>query len=136
MEYTCTKCLQSTVVSSHISSPTAPGGRPTNLTATPTSRSVTLQWSPPPVLSRNGILTHYEVVLANETWNITQSHSVTGQQRKRREAVSEGVGEKTQSLTVKHLNPFTNYTWEVAAVSDFGSGPTSDRRKFETHQDG
>ena len=76
------------------------------------------------------------VVLANETWNITQSHTVTGEQRKRREADGKVVGEETQSLTVKHLKPFTNYTWEVAAVSGFGSGPTSDRRRFETHQDG
>ena len=74
------------------------------------------------------------VGLANETWNTTQSHSITGEQRKRREADSEGVGEETQSLTVEHLRPFTNYTWEVAAVSDFGVGPASDRR-FETDQD-
>ena len=98
--------------------------------------SVTLQWSPPPVLSRNGILTHYVVVLANETWNITQSHNVTGEQRKRREVDSKVVGEETHSLTVKYLKPFTNYTWEVTAVSDFGSGPTSDRRRFDTDQDG
>ena len=114
----------------------APDGSPTHIRATPTSRSVTLQWSPPPVLSRNGILTHYEVVLANETWNTTRSHSITGEQRKRREADSEGVGEETQSLTVEHLRPFTNYTWEVAAVSGFGTGPPSDRRRFETEQDG
>ena len=97
------------------------------------------------------------VVLANETWNITQSHNVTvdlrsrreadgegdtqshtvrGEQRKRREADSKGVREETHSLTVNHLKPFTNYTWEVTAVSGFGSGPTSDRRRFETHQDG
>ena len=112
---------------------TAPDSSPTNLTATPTSRSVTLQWSPPPVLSRNGILTHYVVVLANETWNITQSHNVTGEQRKRREADGEG---DTQSYIAKDLTPFTNYTWEVTAVSDFGSGPTSDRRRFKTDQDG
>ena len=116
--------------------PTAPDGSPTHLTATPTRRSVTLQWSPPPVLSRNGILTHYVVVLANETWNTTQSHSITGEQRKRREADSEGEGEETQSLTVEHLRPFTTYTWEVAAVSGFGTGPSSDRRRFETDQDG
>ena len=115
---------------------TAPDGSPTHLRATPTSRSVTLLWSPPPVLSRNSILTHYVVVLANETWNTTQSHSITGEQRKRREADSEGMGEETQSLTVEHLRPFTNYTWEVAAVSDFGTGPASDRRRFETDQDG
>ena len=42
------------------------------------------------------------------------------EQRKRREADSEGVGEETQSLTVEHLRPFTNYTWEVAAVSGLG----------------
>ena len=75
------------------------------------------------------------VGLANETWNTTQSHSITGEQRKRREADSEGVGEETQSLTVGHLRPFTNYTWEVAAVSGFGAGPSSSRR-FETNQDG
>ena len=115
---------------------TAPDGAPTHLHATPTSRSVTLQWSPPPVLSRNGILTHYVVVLANETWNTTQSHSITGEQRKRREANSEGAGEETQSLTVEHLRPFTNYTWEVAAVSGFGAGPPSTRRGVETEQDG
>ena len=117
---------------------TAPDSSPTNLTITPTSRSVTLQWSPPPVLSRNGILTHYVVTLANETtmWNITQSHKVAGDLRRRREAVSEGVGEEAQSLRVQHLKPFTNYTWEVVAVSDFGSSPPSENRTFETGQDG
>ena len=74
------------------------------------------------------------VVLANKTWNITQN--VPGEQRKRREADSEGVGEETQSLTVEQLKPFTNYTWEVAAVSHFGPGPASDRTGFETNQDG
>ena len=115
---------------------TAPDGSPTHLRVTPTSRSVILQWSPPLVLSRNGILTHYVVVLANETWNTTQSHSITGEQRKRREADSEGVGEETQSLTVEHLRPFTNYTWEVAAVSDFGTGPSTNKTSFRTDQDG
>ena len=76
------------------------------------------------------------VVLANETWNTTQSHSITGEQRKRREADSEGEGEETQSLTVEHLRPFTNYTWEVAAVSDFGAGPSTKKTSFETDQDG
>ena len=76
------------------------------------------------------------VGLANETWNTTQSHSITGEQGKRREADSEGVGEETQSLTVGHLRPFTNYTWEVTAVSGFGAGPPSDRSRFETNQDG
>ena len=113
---------------------TAPDASPTHLTATPTSRSVTLQWRPPPVLNRNGILTHYVVVLANKTWSITQN--VTGEQRKRREADSEGVGEGTQSLTVEHLKPFTTYTWDVAAVSDFGAGPASDGIAFKTDQDG
>ena len=112
----------------------APDASPTHLRATPTSRSVTLQWSPPPVLNRNGILTHYVVVLANTTWSITQN--VTGEQRKRREADSERMREKTQSLTVELLKPFTDYTWEVAAVSDFGPGPASDRRRFKTDQDG
>ena len=117
---------------------TAPDSSPTSLTATPASRSVTLQWSPPPVLSRNGILTHYVVRLANKTtmWNITQPHKVAGDLRRRREAVSEGVGEETQSLRVQHLKPFTNYTWEVEAVSDFGSSPPSESGRFETDQDG
>ena len=113
---------------------TAPDASPSHLRATPTSRSVTLQWRPPPVLNRNGILTHYVVVLANRTWSITQN--VTGEQRKRREADNEGVREETQPLTFEHLKPFTNYTWEVAAVSDIGPGPASDRRRFETNQDG
>ena len=76
------------------------------------------------------------VVLANGTWNTTQSHSITGEQRKRRGADSEGAGEETQFLTVEHLRPFTTYTWEVAAVSGFGAGPPSDRRGVETEQDG
>ena len=76
------------------------------------------------------------MVLANETWNTTQSHSITVEQRKRREADSEGVEEETQSLTVEHLRPFTNYTWEVVAVNGFGTGPPSDRSRFETDQDG
>ena len=112
----------------------APDASPTNLTANATSRSVTLQWRPPPVLNRNGILTHYVVVLANRTWNISQN--VTGQQRKKKEPDSEGVGEDTQSLTFEHLKPFTTYTWEVAAVSGFGPGPASDGTVFKTDQDG
>ena len=73
-------------------------------------------------------------MLANRTWSITQN--VTGQQRKRREADSEGMGEETPFLTFEHLKPFTTYTWEVAAVSEFGPGPASDRTRFETDQDG
>ena len=69
-------------------------------------------------------------------WNITQPHKEAGDLRRRREAVSEGVGEETQSLRVQHLKPFTNYTWEVVAVSDFGSSPPSERRRFKTDQDG
>ena len=78
------------------------------------------------------------VRLANETtlWNATQPHKVTGDLRRRREAVSEGVGEETQSMRVQHLKPFTNYTWEVEAVSDFGSSPPSEMKRFETNQDG
>ena len=37
------------------------------------------------------------VVLANETWNTTQSHSITGEQRKRREADSEGVAHEQET---------------------------------------
>ena len=76
------------------------------------------------------------VVLANETWNTTQSHSITGEQRKRREADSEGVRKETQFLTAGHLRPFTNYTWEVTAVSGFGAGPSTNKTRFETDQDG
>ena len=128
----CNNLLLRTFLPSY--TPTEPDASPTHLTATPTSRSVTLQWSPPPVLNRNGILTHYVVVMANTTWNITQY--VTDEQRKRREADSEGVGGETPSLTVEHLKPFTRYTWEVAAVNDFGPGPASRRTRFETEQDG
>ena len=51
------------------------------------------------------------------TLKITLKTFIHGEQRKRREADIEGVGEETQSLTVEHLRPFTYYTWEVAAVS-------------------
>ena len=71
-----------------------------------------------------------------ETLNIAHSQEVEGKLRRRRETGSEGVGEEVQSLTVHHLKPFTNYTWEVVAVSDFGSSPTSERRRFGTDQDG
>ena len=84
---------------------TAPSGPPLNLTATVTPRTMSLVWSPPRVDDRNGIITSYTVICSLA--GIVVHRSTTSETR----------------LTVTGLEPFTNYTCSVRAVTVVGSGP-------------
>ena len=72
------------------------------------STHLTLQWLEPPCGSRHGDLS-YTYRLKNETDVV----------------VKTGTSPST-TATIKDLDVFTRYTFQVAAVTDFGGGPWSD----------
>ena len=76
---------------------------------TVTASSVTVQWGEVPCLHRNGEITGYSA-----------------------QAVKNGVVERTTNVpgaareaTITGLSPSTQYTVQVAAVNDAGTGPYS-----------
>ena len=89
---------------------TAPSAPPQNVTAhSLTSSSFILDWDPPPIEQRNGVIRNYTIsveLLGNATaYNITVTNS-------------------TQYFFMTLL-PFFTYRITVAAVTDPGMGPSS-----------
>ena len=72
------------------------------------SLSLTLCWSAPPPQHHNGQITGY---------NITLTTAGTGE--------TFTTFSETNSTTITSLNPFTTYTYAVAAVTSAGIGPYS-----------
>ena len=98
----------------------APSSKPLSLIATNiTSRSITLQWKPPPEEYCNGIIRSYVVVCHEKDSNGT---------------IKE-LSSKTVELTVNELHPFLIYGCKVAAVT-VSQGPYSDTIYIPTLEDG
>ena len=84
---------------------TAPNGPPQSLTVNSTTLfSITIQWSEVECLEQNSAITGYSV-----RYGMTVTVNVTGA--------------SNRMFTATGLTPYTNYTFEVAAVSDSGTGP-------------
>ena len=100
-----------------VSSP-APTGAPGGLTNTSVeSRSLSVVWGLVPCPHQGGPITGYRLRYSNGT------------------SIVETMGSMKHSLT--GLTPFTNYSLEVAAVNNGGTGPYSDPAlTVETMQDG
>lgn len=82
-----------------------PTGSPANLSAMAmSSTSILLTWNPPPVHERNGIIIDYTItqVVAGITSTLTTTD---------------------QMLLVMDLQPFTSYTFNIAASTSIGLGP-------------
>ena len=98
---------------------TAPSAAPGNLQVTLiSSYSVHLQWSPPPLEHRNGIIRRYDIVLSqlNLESRVQQSTS-------------------TESITIRGLKAYTTYKCKVAAYTT-ALGPFSSEVQNRTHEDG
>ena len=83
-----------------------------------TSTSIRLSWSPPPVNSRNGIITEYRI-------NITEA--ITG--------TVITLTSTATSITALGLHPYYTYECIVSAFT-VGIGPYSQAVQITTPQDG
>ena len=100
------------IKSCSVCTPLAPSGAPRHLAAqTITSTSVVLTWNEVDCLQQNaGDVTGYIIVYFGDSKTATYS--------------SDSV---SRTYTVQGLNPFTEYSFSVAAVNSIGTGPLSDR---------
>ena len=98
---------------------TAPSAAPGNLQVTTISPySLHLQWNPPPLEHRNGIIRRYNIVLS-------QLNSETRVQQ----------STLTNSITVRGLKAYTTYKCKVAAYTT-ALGPFSSEVQNRTPEDG
>ena len=87
----------------------APSGTPSNLSARALSSiSIVIRWNEVECLQRNGIITDYNVQYRPDSYSVPMMTSKT----------------MDTSLTVSNLIPSTNYTFQVAAESINGTGPS------------
>ena len=107
--------------------PLVPSNAPQAVTVSATSsKSIFVSWDPVIADDRNGIIKGYKVNyqaipngdMAAKFLNITRA-----QQNKR------------QTVTLDHLNEFTNYSIGVLAFTAFGNGPASVVQVVETLED-
>ena len=97
----------------------APSGIPQEVTVVDTtSTKITVQWKELPCIDRNGDITGYTV-----RYNVPGCNNVI-------------LHSDTLVATLVELSPFANYSIEVAAVNDNGTGPFSTPVYMRTHGDG
>ena len=90
--------------------PPAPSAAPSNVRVTgATSTTVTVQWEMVPCIHRNGEITGYSVRYSGDGSTDTSFVSGGG----------------TRQTTISGLTPSTDYTIQVAAINDAGTGPYS-----------
>ena len=96
-------------------------GAPVGLTSTSVERrSLSVVWGIVLCLHQRGPITGYRLHYSNGTGTTIVN--------------TTGEGSRQHALT--GLTPFTNYTVQVAAVNDGGTGPYSTPLTVETLQDG
>ena len=78
-------------------------------------------WQPPPVQTRNGIITHYKLRLENQRTGL--AHFIT-------------IHSSSLSHNAVGLNPYTSYDCSVAALTVNGTGPYSSEHAVQTSEDG
>ena len=103
----------------HVSSP-APSRAPEELNSTSVeSRSLSVVWGTVPCMHQGGPITGYTLRYSNGT------------------SIVNTTGEGSRQHVLTGLTPFTNYSVEVAAINDGGTGLYSDPAlTVETLQDG
>ena len=93
--------------------PIAPSGPPQSLTVTSTTLfSITIQWGEVECLEQNSEITGYSVRYETVRYYYGFSGMTTNV-----------TGASNRMFTAPGLIPRTTYTFEVAAVSDSGTGP-------------
>ena len=104
-------------------SPPAPSAAPTSVSVSEvTSSSITVQWGAVDCIHRNGDITGYSVRYGVQGSGSTQTMSVSG-------------GGATQTI-ISGLESSTNYSIEVAAVNNAGTGVYSPVIMKETADSG
>ena len=98
--------------------PPAPSAAPVNVTTSSTHSSITVQWGMVPCADRNGDITGYSVRYGVQGSSSTQTVNITGA--------------STTATTISNLMPSTNYSIQVAAVNEAGTGVYSDNISAET----
>ena len=97
----------------------APTGTPGGLTSTSVERrSLSVVWGTVPCPHQRGPITGYRLRYSNGT------------------SIVNTTGEGSRQHVLTGLTPFTNYSVQVAAVNDGGTGPYSTLLTVETLQDG
>ena len=97
----------------------APTGAPRGLTsASVGSRSLGVVWGTVPCPHQRGSITGYRLCYSNGT------------------SIVNTTGEGSRQYNLTGLTPFTNYSVQVAAVNDGGTGPYSAPLTVETNKDG
>lgn len=98
----------------------APSAAPLNLVASSNSPyRVTLQWSPPPLIDRNGVILYYKSQIREVETG--QTHTLTSYQL---------------NVSFESLHPHYNYQCKVAAHTAAGTGPYSDVQLVQTQSAG
>ena len=99
----------------------APTRPPRDVTASTTSRSVSVSWSTIECIERNGVITNYTVVFQEQGGAVIPAGEVNVMDR---------------TFTASGLTPHTNYTFRVAGVNSNGTGPYSNVTVILTDEDG
>ena len=107
--------------------PLVPSNAPQAVTVSATSsKSIFVSWDPVIADDRNGIIKGYKVnyqAIPNGDMAAMFLNITKAQQNKR------------QTVTLDHLNEFTNYSIGVLAFTAFGNGPASVVQVVETLED-
>ena len=99
-------------------SPSAPTGAPEGLTSTSVeNRSLSVAWGTVPCTHQRGPITGYRIRYSNGS------------------PIVNTAAEESRQHVLTGLTPFTNYSIQVAAVNDGGTGPYSAPLTVETLQD-
>ncbi len=85
-----------------------------------TSSSVSLMWSPPPLVDQNGIIVNYSLILRDLQYSANDITSISS----------------TNNHIFTSLNEFNNYSCQVAAATIIGFGPYSEPKMLMTRQAG
>lgn len=80
---------------------------------------LTLRWSPPQPVLRNGVITQYTVEVNRTSTGESQTFNPTN-----------------TMVTVESLHPHTMYSYRIAARTSAGQGPFTDIRYITTLEDG
>ena len=86
-----------------------PSAPPSSISTSSTPTTITVQWGMVPCIHRNGEITDYSVRYGGGGSTVTRPVS----------------GGDTRQATISGLTPSTDYTIEVAAVNNEGTGPYS-----------
>lgn len=101
-----------------------PSAPPQDITCTsPSSTSILVSWSPPPVEFQNGIITGYSIQYSTTEGNKTSKRI-------------DGIPPESSPYLLENLEKWTEYGITVRAQTEAGDGPESLQLLIRTEEDG